>query len=59
MTELDRQFGIVVIWMTTSKVEDRTLIPVVGHTNVLMAGGLPSLIAFEEPCRLHCGLFWC
>lgn len=40
MTELDRQFSIVVIWMATSKVEDRTRSPIVGHTNVLMAGGL-------------------
>jgi len=45
--------------MATSKAEDRTPNPLVSHTNVLLAGGLPSLIAFEETHCLHCRLFWC
>ena len=31
--QLGRKFSIVVIWMATSKIEDRTLSPLVGHTN--------------------------
>jgi len=51
--------SIVVIWMATSKAEDRTPSPIVSHTTVLMVGGLPSPIAFEETHCLHCRLLWC